>query len=99
MHGEGWRGRGQRARLFPPHPTAYALFLRPPRPLQGLLASWGASEFGQLGQGGEGVDQPQPRVVKAARDVKFARWVGGGRENKLFRSAVARNILLDAKAM
>ena len=43
------------------------------------MASWGASEFGQLGQGGEELSQPLPRIVKGgAKDVRFARW--GGRQ-------------------
>jgi alpha-tubulin suppressor-like RCC1 family protein len=32
---------------------------------QGQLASWGASEFGQLGQGGEGLSHHHPRILKA----------------------------------
>eukprot|EP00798_Chlamydomonas_sp_ICE-L_P014653 gene14653-20687_t len=45
---------------------------------QGLLASWGAGEFGQLGQGGEGVDQPQPRIIKGSKELgRFARVAAG----------------------
>ena len=49
----------------------------PPLSLQGQLASWGASEFGQLGQGSEELSQPLPRIVKGGvKDVRFARWAG-----------------------
>lgn len=39
-----------------------------------LLASWGSSEFGQLGQrGGLGSDQQPPKIVKSVREVPCAR--------------------------
>lgn len=41
--------------------------------LQGQLASWGASEFGQLGQSTEVQSQPVPRIVKGLKDVRLAR--------------------------
>lgn len=41
----------------------------------GALASWGASEFGQLGhkEGAGKVDAVQPRIVKGSRDQQFVR--------------------------
>lgn len=40
----------------------------------GVLASWGAAEFGQLGQGKDvGVDVLHPRIVKAPHGVRFVQ--------------------------
>eukprot|EP00897_Mesotaenium_endlicherianum_P002227 jgi/Mesen1/2031/ME000148S01136 len=41
----------------------------------GALASWGASELGQLGQkeAAEVTDVAQPRIVKGSREMRFAR--------------------------
>ena len=39
----------------------------------GAIATWGASEFGQLGQGRAGEDQPTPRVIKGTREVFFTQ--------------------------
>ncbi|CAG9461567.1 unnamed protein product [Pedinophyceae sp. YPF-701] len=40
---------------------------------QGAIATWGAGECGQLGQGSTGDDQPQPRVIRGTREVYFTR--------------------------
>lgn len=39
----------------------------------GAIASFGASEFGQLGQGSESTIQPLPRVVRGTPGMRFLR--------------------------
>ena len=41
---------------------------------QGSVCAWGAAEFGQLGLGNHGPDQPIPKTLKIDKGFHFVRY-------------------------
>ncbi|GAX80909.1 hypothetical protein CEUSTIGMA_g8344.t1 [Chlamydomonas eustigma] len=65
---------------------------------QGQLASWGASEFGQLGQGGEGLSHHQPRILKTCNNIHSSKGPQAGDHVRYIRSSsgACHNAVLDS---